>query len=113
VAERRLKVLAGLTAVLSYDQAFADATNAAVVEPWAEAHLILIRRAVARGEVPAEVNVEVNVELLSQVVARLAAYRALVEHKAFDLDFLTEMVDHVLLPALHVDTSAEAATSRH
>jgi hypothetical protein len=59
------------------------------------------------------VNVEVNVELLSQVVARLAAYRALVEHKAFDLDFLTEMVDHVLLPALHVDTSAEAATSRH
>lgn len=94
--ERKMRAMAGLASLLSQHQEFAEAGNAAIVEPWAGAHSRLIRRAIERGEVEATVDVET----LSQVIPSIAAYRALIQRKPFDRHFLTTMVDSVLLPAL-------------
>jgi AcrR family transcriptional regulator len=93
---RKLKVMTALASLISQDHALADAANSAVVEPWAEAHLALMRRAVARGEVPATADIVT----LSQVIPSMAAYRSIVQRKAFELTFLVSMVDTVVLPAL-------------
>ncbi|MGI5122006.1 TetR/AcrR family transcriptional regulator [Marinactinospora thermotolerans] len=94
--ERRLKVMAGLASLLAQDRALADAGVAAIVQPWVEAHRVLMRRAADRGEIPATADIDT----LSQVIPSLAAYRALVQRKPFDRDFLVSMVDGVVLPAL-------------
>ncbi|APR78178.1 Transcriptional regulator, TetR family protein [Minicystis rosea] len=95
-SERRLKIMTALSSLLAQDQSLADAANSAVVEPWAEAHVALMQRAVARGEIPASADIHT----LSQVIPSMAAYRSLVQRKAFDLAFLVSMVDGVVLPAL-------------
>jgi AcrR family transcriptional regulator len=94
--ERKLKIMTALAALISQDPALAEAANSAMVEPWAEAHTALMRRAVARGEVSASADIGT----LSQIIPAMAAYRALVQRKPFDLAFLVSMVDGVLLPAL-------------
>jgi AcrR family transcriptional regulator len=97
--ERKLKIMTGLASLLSQDQALAEAANDAVVQPWAEAHLALMRRAAARGEVPPSADLGT----LSQIIPSMAAYRTLVQRKPIDLAFLVSMVDGVILPALRRD----------
>lgn len=94
--KRKLKIMTGLASLLSQDQALADAANAAVVQPWADAHFALMRRAVERGEIPASADIGT----LSQVIPSMAAYRTLVQRKPIDLAFLVSMVDGVIVPAL-------------
>lgn len=94
-AERRLKVMAGLASMLSHDRGLAEAVNAAIVEPWADAHRVFMHRAVDRGEIPAA-----DIETLSHVVPSMAAYRTLIQRKPVDRDFLVSLIDGLLLPAL-------------
>ncbi len=94
--EHRLKIMAGLASLISQDQVLAEAANAAVVHPWAEAHFALMRRAVERGEIAADADIAT----VSQVLPSMAAYRTLVQRQPFDQDFLVSMVDGVILPAL-------------
>ncbi|XXX77408.1 TetR/AcrR family transcriptional regulator [Sorangium sp. So ce134] len=108
--ERKLKIMAGLASLLSQEQALAEAANSAVVQPWAEAHLALMQRAVARGEISASADIRT----LSQVMPSMAAYRSLVERKPFDLAFLVSMVDGVILPALrNQPTDAPPGSTGH
>ncbi|WP_433701642.1 TetR/AcrR family transcriptional regulator [Nocardiopsis sp. CA-288880] len=107
-AERRLEVMAGLASMLVQDRALADAGTAAIIQPWAEAHHALMRRAVDRGEIPPTADIEA----LSQLVPSMAAFRALVRGKPFDRDFLVSMVDGVLLPALRHPPDAPAGPDR-
>ena len=95
-SERRLEIMTGLASLLSQEQALAEAANAAVVQPWAEAHFALMQRAAARGEISASADIGT----LSQVIPSMAAYRTLVQRKPFDLPFLVSMVDGVIVPAL-------------
>lgn len=94
--ERKLKIMTGLASLLAQDQALAEAANAAVVEPWAEAHLALTRRAVERGEISASADIGT----LSRVIPSMAAYRTLVQRKPIDLAFIVSLVDGVIVPAL-------------
>lgn len=94
---RRRKAVAGLASMLSHHSAFADAANSALAEPWAEAHRLLMQRAVDRGEIPASADIET----VCLVLPTMAAYRALVQRKPFDREFLVSNVDGVILPALH------------
>ena len=94
--DRKLKIMTGLASLLAQDQVLADAANAAVVQPWVEAHLALMRRAVERGEISSSADIGT----LSQVIPSMAAYRTLVQRKQIDLDFLVSMVDGVIVPAL-------------
>lgn len=99
--------MTALASLLAQDQALAEAANSAVVEPWAAAHFALMQRAVARGEVPASADIAT----LSQVIPSMAAYRSLVQRRAFELGFLAAMVDTVILPALHHPPSHPPAPS--
>ncbi|WP_437809853.1 TetR/AcrR family transcriptional regulator [Sorangium sp. So ce1078] len=94
--ERKLKIMTGLASLLSQDQALAEAANAAVVEPWAEAHFALMQRAIERGEI----SPSADIGTLSQVIPSMAAYRTLVQRRPIDLAFLVSMVDGVIVPAL-------------
>jgi len=98
---RKLKIMTALASLLSQDHALVEAANSAVVEPWAQANIALMRRAVARGEIPASADIDT----LSQVIPSIAAYRSLVQRKPFDLAFLLSMVDGVILPALGIQPS--------
>jgi AcrR family transcriptional regulator len=98
---RRNKALAGLASVLAHHSVFAEAANEALVKPWADAHRLLMQRAVDRGEIP----VSADIETICQVLPTMAAYRALVQRKPFDRDFLVSSIDVVILPALLHDES--------
>lgn len=95
-AERRMRAVAGVVSLISHDRSFSDAAHSALVEPWADAHFILMQRAVDRSEIPATADIQT----VCQVAPMMAAYRALVQRKPFDLEFLVSMIDGVILPAL-------------
>ena len=95
-AERRIRAVAGVVSLISHDRSFSDSVHAALVEPWAEAHFILMKRAVDRGEVPTAADIQT----VCLVAPTMAAYRTLVQRRPFDLDFLLSMIDGVILPAL-------------
>lgn len=94
--ERKLKIMTGLASRLSQEQALAEAASSAVVQPRAEAHLALMQRAAARGEISASADIRT----LSQVIPSMAAYRTLVQRKPIGLAFLVSMVDGVVVQAL-------------
>lgn len=100
--ERKMRVMAGLASVLSQHPELAEAGNAAIVEPWVNANLRLMQRALARGEICAGANIE----MAAQVVPSMAAYRALIQRKPFELQFLKQVIDRVLLPALGIAPAA-------
>lgn len=93
--DRWAKIMSALASLIGQDQTLSDAANEVVVEPWAEAHLALMQRAVARGEISASADVGT----ISRIVPIVAAYRTLVLRKDFEADFLTNMIDRVILPA--------------
>lgn len=99
-AEKRLKIMAGLTSMLSQNRSFAEAVNAAVVDPWTEAYSILMKRALERGEILQSIDIETA----SQIIPSMAAYRSMILRKPFDRKFLVSMIDGVLLPALGIKT---------
>ncbi len=96
-AERRLSIMAGVAAMLSVNKGLAEAVHAAIVEPWATAHRILMERARERGDI----SREADIGTASTVVASMAAYRALIQRKPFEWDFLVGLIDGVVLPALY------------
>lgn len=95
--ENRLRVIGGLGALLAQDPGLADAVNSAVNEPWVEAHEVLLRRAIARGEI-AEPE---HLALLAQILPSMAVYRVLVQRRTVTREFLVSLIDGVLLPALY------------
>jgi AcrR family transcriptional regulator len=102
--EHRLKVMGGLGSLLAQDPALADAVNAAANEPWVEAHSVLMRRAIARGEYAEPAHFA----MLTQIVTSMAVYRVLVQRQAVTQDFLVDLIDGVLLPALRCAPPADA-----
>jgi AcrR family transcriptional regulator len=94
--EHRLRVMAGLVSMLSDHQGLAEAVNAAIVDPWAAAHLMMMQRAAARGEI----SETADIETVSRIIPSMAAYRALIQRKPFEKEFLVTLIDGVLLPAL-------------
>ncbi|MET0425141.1 MAG: TetR/AcrR family transcriptional regulator [Actinoplanes sp.] len=94
--EHQLSIMAGLASMLSQDRGLAEAANDAIVEPWAAANRVLLGRAISRGEIDAAADVET----LAQIIPSIAAYRALIQRKPFDRDFLVAIIDGVLLPAV-------------
>jgi AcrR family transcriptional regulator len=96
--EWRLKVMSGLSTMITQHQRLAEAGTAAIVEPWANAHFTLMKRAVERGTV---IN-SADIPTLSKVIPSMAAFRSIVLRKPFDKKFLISLVDGVLMPALGI-----------
>ncbi|GAA2059278.1 TetR/AcrR family transcriptional regulator [Leifsonia soli] len=103
-AEKKLQVMAGLVSMLAQSPEFADAVNAAIVEPRASINRIFLQRAVDRGEIPADVDIE----QLAILAPSMAAYRVLVLRKPVDRAFLLRVLDDILLPAVGIRATAEA-----
>jgi len=95
-AERKVRVMAGLTSMISRDPELADAAYAAIVEPRAAVNRRLLQRAIDRGEIPADTDVE-TVSLISQ---SMSTYRAVMLRKPVDREFLLSVIDGVLMPLL-------------
>lgn len=94
--ERKLKIMAGLSSMLSAHEGFSEAASAAMVDPWAAAHRKMMLRAQARGEISAEANIETA----CRVIPSMAAYRSLILRKPFEFEFLRGLVDDIIIPAL-------------
>ena len=94
--EKKLRVMAGLTSMISRDPELADAAYAAIVEPRASVNRLLLRRAIDRGEIPADTDVEA----LALVSQAMAMHRVLMQRKPVDREFLLSIVDGIVMPAL-------------
>lgn len=101
--ERTLKIMSGMASMLSQNRDLSEAVNSVVVGPWLEAYLILIKRAVQRGEV----SKSIDSETVAQIIPSMAAYRAMILRKPFDRQFLLSMIDAVLMPALGIKTNSK------
>lgn len=95
-AERKLQVMAGLMSVLSRSPELAEAIDAAIVAPRAEANRLLFERAIARGEISADCDVAT----ISLVAPAMSSYRLLVSQRPVDREFLLSIIDGVVLPAV-------------
>ena len=100
-AEHRMKIMAGLASMISTRPGLDDVVNDAVSTPWADAHRALMERAADRSEIPGATNIDT----VSQVIPSVAAYRALIQRKPFDREFLVQWIDDVVLPALRHSAS--------
>ncbi len=96
-SEHRFRVIVGLSSLLVRGGELRAAVERLLTNPWTEAHRVLMRRAVARGEV----SEDADIESVAQVLPSMAAYRTLIQQLPFDAEFLVTIVDGVLLPALH------------
>ncbi len=94
--ERRLRILAGVTAMMSRSPEAFAAVSRGIVEPSVDAYRQLIQRAVDRGEFPPTADVDT----LAEVIPAMAAHRSLFLGQPVSLPFFTAVIDGVLLPAL-------------
>lgn len=98
-AERRLRVMAGVAALLSREPELTDAANEVLMAPRIAAIRMLLERAHARGEVRADADLDA----LSRLLPALAAFRGLVERKPIDREYQISVIDGILLPAAGVN----------
>lgn len=109
LAARKLKILGGVSSMLSRYPELGDSVNQVMAEPWTEIYGALMKRARDRGEIPASADIAT----LSAIVPSMAAYRALILRKPFDRKFLISMIDGVLMPALGILPKAKPPTGRN
>lgn len=103
-AERKLKVMAGLTSMLSTAPELADAANEAIVEPRARINRMLLTRAIERGEIASDIDIQ----LIALISPSMVAYRTLILRKPVDREFLLTLIDGVILPAAGLGRTASA-----
>lgn len=96
VAERRVRILVGLTTLLGVSPEHAAAVDDVMNRPWVDAYRLLFRRAIERGEIAEPEDIEVVLRL----VPSMAAYRVLIERRPVDRPYLVSLIDHLLIPAL-------------
>ncbi|AZZ54811.1 TetR/AcrR family transcriptional regulator [Rathayibacter iranicus] len=100
-AERKLRIMSGVVAMISKAPELADSVRTVIVEPRARANRFLLNRAIARGEISAEIDVE----QLALITPSMIAYRVLLLREPVNRDYLISLIDTVLLPAAGVRAS--------
>lgn len=98
--DRRLRVMGGLLSMSAQDPRLAEAAFDASTGAWIEANRLLIARAVERDEYGG-----VDVDLLARVVPFMCACRSSVLQQPITREFLLELIDGVLIPAMRGSTS--------
>lgn len=74
------------------------AASSASTRPWVTANRILLQRAVDRGEVPSDVDVE----LAARLLPAMCLFRDNAEQIPLTAEYVTAVVDHLLLPAVGI-----------
>ena len=86
------RILAGLIAAAQDDPELAAAWRARVLEPMRGQHRIMLRRAIARGEIPASTDTDVALDLLYG-----AAYHRLLQgHRPLSDTFIRRVVEVIV-----------------
>ena len=101
-AERRLRVMAGVAALLTREPELTEAASSVLMAPRIAAIRVILERALARGEVRANADLDALAELLPA----MAAFRGLVERRPIDREYQISLIDGILLPAAGVSTPA-------
>jgi len=91
----RVDVMSTLADAGRTEPALASLTTSAGTDPWVEVSRSLIRRAVDRGEFPPG-----DIDTLAKVIPTMCVHRTAVEHAPVTREFVTDLIDHVVLPAL-------------
>ncbi|WP_305094259.1 TetR/AcrR family transcriptional regulator [Prescottella sp. R16] len=89
-------VISGLLTAMAHDGELRAAVGAAVTEPRRAVYRAIVDRAVERGEVPAGRDVD----LVGTVFPALTFHRITVLARPVDREFIEQVVDHIVLPAL-------------
>lgn len=94
--EKKMKVMAGVMSMISSNPELAESVHAVLIEPRMVVNRYLLNRAIARGEIRQDVDVE-TVAMVSQA---MVSFRVLVQRKPIDREFLTSVIDGVIMPAV-------------
>jgi AcrR family transcriptional regulator len=98
--ERKLKVMAGIISMIARNPELARAAHEALIEPRAAVNRIFFQRAIERGEIAPDSDIE----RLCTIGPAMATYRALLQHRPIDREFLISTIDQVVLPAAGLRT---------
>ncbi|MBO0773104.1 MAG: TetR/AcrR family transcriptional regulator [Actinobacteria bacterium] len=86
------RMLAGLIAAAQHDPALAAAWRDRVIGPLRARHAIMLRRAIARGEIPASTDIDVALDLMYGA----AYHRLLHGHRPLTSTFTRRVVDVIV-----------------
>jgi hypothetical protein len=90
--ERKLRVIASLGSFFFHPE-FAKVRKS---NSWADLNRKIFERAIVRGEISADTDIE----MACQVINSMAFYMSIGEHKVFDDNAYTALLDGIILPAL-------------
>ena len=101
-ASQKMRVMAGLVSLIARNPDLAEAARNAVIAPRAEINRRFLQRAIDRGEIPADVDIP----LISSISPSMVTYRTMMMGKPVDRDYLVNIVDNVILPAVGLGSKA-------
>lgn len=91
----RIDVMSTIADAGRTEPALASLTASASADPWIEVSRTLLRRAIDRGEFPPG-----DTNTVATVIPTMCVYRTAIERQPITRDFVTDLIDHVVLPAL-------------
>ncbi|MFE7977337.1 TetR/AcrR family transcriptional regulator [Streptomyces shenzhenensis] len=92
----KLRIMRGLSAITAADPEVARAVSSAIADPWSDATMALLRRAVERGEIADRFDFHT----IALVVPSICAYRTLVRGGDVNQKYLMSLIDALVLPAV-------------
>ncbi|MEU6610570.1 TetR/AcrR family transcriptional regulator [Streptomyces shenzhenensis] len=92
----KLRIMRGLSAITAADPEVARAVSSAIADPWSNATMALLRRAVERGEIAGHFDFQT----IALVVPSICAYRTLVRGGDVNQKYLMSLIDALVLPAV-------------
>lgn len=90
-----MKIIAGILPVLNDNPVLASAMSRKMIAPQTAIMRMLLQRAQDRGEIAADRDLE----MLALVVPAFSAYRALIMNQPMDADFVSAVIEMILIPA--------------
>lgn len=98
--QRKIRVLSGLGSFFSDHQEIADEAIQGIFTPWTKMNLMLMQKAIERGEISASANID----LACEVIVAMTSYKTNFQRTTFDKASYEKLLDQVLLPAMKAKT---------
>jgi AcrR family transcriptional regulator len=94
--QQKLRVMAGLMSLIGQNPELAEAAREAIVEPRLAVNRMFLQRAIDRGEIAADTDIEA----IAAISQAMGAYRMLMLGQPVDREYVTSVVDSIVLPAV-------------
>lgn len=93
--EKKFRILSGLGSFFAQHEKISEEAMAGIFEPWTQANLGFMRRAIERKELPADADIE----MACNVIVAMTSRRSF-QGQPFDKAFYGALLDNILLPGL-------------